>query len=165
MADLNERDAYQPALAQLWPRHAARPAICAGGQFRLFRMTGGETSRHAKSAPHVMVSWGGVLTVRWAAGRVTAQAVLVATGVPHTVDGGGGLFHILGLGRHLPHHGPPVQALDARALHAFADYYDHLSAEDGCALAERLQLPPMRLSTSIEAVIARLRADPMQRLG
>lgn len=165
MADLNERDASEPALAHLWPRHAGRPAICADGQFRLFRLTGGESSPHVKSAPHVMVSWGGVLTVRWAGGRVTAQAVLVATGVPHTVDGGGGLFHILGLGRYLAHHGPPVQALDARALHAFADYYDHLAADDGCALAERLQLPPMRLSTPIEAVIARLRADPMQRLG
>ena len=168
MADLNERDAQEPALAHLWPRHAERPAICTDGKFRLFRLTGGQTSVHTTAAPHVLVAWNGVVTVRWVQGRVTAQAILVAPGVPHTIDGEGGLFHLLTLGDYLAHparHGPPVQPLDARALHAFADYYRAVAADDGRALADRLRLPPVRLSSPIEAVIARMRADPMHRVG
>jgi len=166
--DLNQRAAQEPTLLHLWPQHADRPAVCTDGQFRLFRLIGGQTSEHATAAPHVLVAWSGVVTVRWAGGRVTAQAVQVAPGVPHTIDGGGGLFHLLTLDGYLAHparHGPPVQALDTRALHAFADYYRAVAADDARALADRLRLPPVRLSSPIQAVIARMRAEPMQRLG
>lgn len=160
--------AQEPALALDWALGAGRPAICTDGQFRLFRLTGGQTSTHATAAPHVVVGWSGSVTVRWAGGQVTAQAVSVAPGVPHTIDGRGGLFHLLTLDGYLagaPCHGPPVQALDARALHAFADYYRAVAADDARALADRLRLPPVRLSSPIAAVVARMRADPMQRVG
>ena len=168
MTNLNERAVSGLALADRLPLHAGRPAVRTDGQFRLFRLTGGQSSVHATAAPHVLAAWSGVATVRWAGGQITAQAILVAPNVPHTIDGEGGLFHLLTLGDYLAHpmrYGPPVQALDMRALHAFADYCGHTAADDGRALAERLRLPPVRLSAPIDAVIARLRSDSMQRLS
>lgn len=146
----------------------ARPGIWSDNRFLLGRLTGGVTSAHATTRPHLIVSLNGVVTLRSARQTVTGQAVLALSGEPYTVNGGGGPFYLLALNGFLDSsvaYGAPLRRVDGAALNAFVDYLGRLDPGDGECLADRLRLPAMRLSSPIQTLVTRIQALPMDRLS
>ena len=146
----------------------ARPGVWSDNRFLLARLTGGVTSAHATTRPHLIVSLNGVVTLRSARQVETGQAVLALSGEPYTVNAGGGPFYLLSLNGFLDSPaacGAPLRRVDGAALNAFADYLDRLDPGDGEYLADRLRLPAMRLSSPIQALVTRIQNQPMDRLS
>lgn len=162
MEDLNQRDAVS-----LRPR-AGQPGIVIDEAFMQFRLPGSRSSVHAGHIPTIWVSYGDALRVEAGPWSVTAQAVYVAAHHLHVVDGRGQLFQGLSLrGYRWPADVPPrpVMALSSRTLHLFVDYVHRQDASIACELADRLGFVPFGFSAGMGALVERMQADPMHRLG